>query len=118
MHMNFEKVAEMRGNDSVSFFLKQVPTDERKSASLAAETQMQKAPASIYSSRQQASLSLLSLFLLSSPTPVSMLALPFIDEYVILPFCCQFISRGVSLQNGMEKCFIVLFPILCIPPAD
>ncbi len=46
-----------------------MPTDERKSASLAAETQMQKAPASIYSSRQQASLPLLSLFLLSSPHP-------------------------------------------------
>lgn len=59
----------------------------------------------------------LSPLALLTPNPPA-LALPSIDEYVILPFCCQFISQGVSLRNAMEKCFIVLFPFLCIPPAD
>lgn len=53
--MDFEKVEKMRGNDGVSF-KKQVPTDERKSASFAADTKMRNTPASIYS-QQQASLS-------------------------------------------------------------
>lgn len=111
MYMDFEKVEEMGGNDGVSF-KKQVPTDERKSASVAADTKMRNAPASIY--RQQQA----SLFSSSFNPPPPALALPSIDEYVILPFCCQFISQGVSLRNGMENCFIVLFPFLCIPPAD
>lgn len=54
MYMDFEKVEEMGGNDGVSF-KKQVPTDERKSASVAADTKMRNAPASIYR-QQQASL--------------------------------------------------------------